>query len=158
MQIMNYSSTFETHMRNPVWFQESHQEHVFRLTGSPRGNVFLGASMRRVRIMRAALRHRLNVHKSLSPGELRVIMHASNCPFWLSEKSVEELMDTLAVKLEGSTFMPSSSIRHRPSLNRAHPLPVGAEKATSHIYMEEQSAQEGRHAKGSPMVLRFRYE
>ena len=98
-------------MYNPARFQESHQEHVFRLTGSPRGNVFLGASMRQVRIMRAALRHRLNAQKTLSPGELRVIMHASNCPFWLSEMSVEELMDTLKVKLEGSTLVPTSSIR-----------------------------------------------
>jgi hypothetical protein len=133
MQIMNYSSTFETHMRNPVRFQESHQDHVFRLTGSPRGNVFLGASMRRVRIMRAALRHRLNAQKTLSPGELRVIMHASNCPFWLSEMNVEELMDTLKVKLESSTFVPSSSIRYRSSLNRAYTLHIGAEKATPHI-------------------------
>ena len=97
-------------MYNPVRFQESHQEHVFRLTGSPRGNVFLGFSMRRVRIMRAALRHRLNAQKTLSSGELRVIMHASNCPFWLSEMSVEELMDTLKVKLEGSTLVPTLSI------------------------------------------------
>ena len=97
--------------RNPVRFQESHQEHVFRLTGSPRGNVFLGASMRRVKIMRAALRHRLNAQKTLSPGELRVIMHASNCPFWLSEMSVEELMDDLSVALEGSRLVPTTSIR-----------------------------------------------
>ena len=98
-------------MYNPVRFQESHQEHVFRLTGSPRGNILLGFSMRRVRIMRAALRHRLNAQKTLSSGELRVIMHASNCPLWLSEMSIEELMDALAVKLEGSMIVPSSSIQ-----------------------------------------------
>jgi hypothetical protein len=98
-------------MYNPVRFQETQHEHLFRLTGSPRGNVFLGASMRRVRIMRAALRHRLNAQKTLSPGELRAIMHASNCPFWLSELSVEELMDALAVKLEGSMIVPTSLIQ-----------------------------------------------
>jgi hypothetical protein len=97
-------------MYKPVRFQESHHEHVFRLTGSPRGNVFIGFSMRRVRIMRAALRHRLNAQKPLSSGELRVIMHASNCPFWLSEMSVEELMDTLKVKLEDSTLVPTLPI------------------------------------------------
>ena len=37
-------------MFNPDRFQESHHEHVFRLTGSPRRNVFMGASMRRVKI------------------------------------------------------------------------------------------------------------
>ena len=98
-------------MYNPVRFQETHHEHVFRLTGSPRGNVFLGFSMRRVRIIRAALRHRLNAQKTLSPGELRVIMHASNCPFWLSKMSIVELMDALAVMLEGSMIVPTSSIR-----------------------------------------------
>jgi len=39
---MNYSSTFETPIRNPVRFQETFEEHVFRLTESPRGNVCLG--------------------------------------------------------------------------------------------------------------------
>jgi len=121
-------------MYNPVRFQESHQEHVFRLTGSPRGNVFLGASMRRVRIMRAALRHRLNAQKTLSPGELRVIMHASNCPFWLSEMSVAELMDTLAVKLEGSTLAPTSSIRLQVITEpRTFTLPQGREGNTPYI-------------------------
>ncbi|MBL7163222.1 MAG: hypothetical protein ISS57_11495 [Anaerolineales bacterium] len=57
---MNYSSTLKAHVINPVRFQETHHEHVFRLTDSPRGNVFLGFSQRRVKIMRAALRHRLN--------------------------------------------------------------------------------------------------
>jgi len=116
-------SSFKADMnwRNPVRFQETHQEHVFRLTGSPRGNVFLGASMRRVRIMRAALRHRLNAQKTLSSGELRVIMHASNCPFWLSEMSVEELMDALAVKLEGGMLAPPPSIRCPSPLNHANP-------------------------------------
>jgi len=37
---MNYSSTFEAHMCNQVRFQESFEEHVFRLTGSSRVNVF----------------------------------------------------------------------------------------------------------------------
>ena len=39
---MNYSSTFEARMRNSVRFQETFEEHAFRLTGSPRGNVCLG--------------------------------------------------------------------------------------------------------------------
>ena len=108
-------------MYNAVRFQETHQEHVFRLTGSPRGNVFLGFSMRRVRIMRAALRHRLNAQKTLSSGELRVIMNASNCPLWLSEMSVAELLDALAVKLEGSQLAPPPSIRCPSSLNHANP-------------------------------------
>jgi hypothetical protein len=42
MQIMNYSSTFEAHMRILVRIQETFEERVFRLTGSPRGNVCLG--------------------------------------------------------------------------------------------------------------------
>ena len=94
-----------------IRFQETHQEHVFRLTGSPRGNVFLGLSQRRVKFMRAALCHRLNAQKPLSPGELRVIMHASNCPLWLSEMSVAELLDALAVVLEGRMIVPSPSIQ-----------------------------------------------
>jgi hypothetical protein len=39
---MKDSSTFEAHMRILVRFQESFEERVFRLTGSPRGNVCLG--------------------------------------------------------------------------------------------------------------------
>ena len=142
-------------MYNPVRFQESHQEHVFRLTGSPRGNVFLGVSMRRVRIMRAALRHRLNAQKTLSSGELRVIMHASNCPFWLSEMSVEELMDTLKVKLEGSTLVPTLSIG---LLLNADPLtskPLWGKGEQHPILMEEESAGERIHTNGSPKVQDF---
>jgi len=139
-------------MYNPVRFQESHQEHLFRLTGSPRGNVFLGASMRRVRIMRAALRHRLNAQKTLSPGELRVFMHASNCPIWLSEMSVAELMDTLAVKLETRTLVPTSSIRLQVITEpRTSTLPQGREGNTPYL-MKEESTREGIHANGSPEV------
>jgi hypothetical protein len=145
---MNNSSTFETHMRNPVRFQESHREHVFRLTGSPRGNLFLGVSMRRVRIMRAVLRHRLNAQKTLSPGELRVIMHASNCPFWLSDMSVEELMDTLKVKMESSTFVPTSSIRLQVITEpRTSTPPWGRERQHPITY-------EGRECKGRDSLQR----
>ncbi|MBL7164632.1 MAG: hypothetical protein ISS57_18750 [Anaerolineales bacterium] len=106
-------SSFRADMnwRNPVRFQESHQEHVFRLTGSPRGNVFIGFSQRRVRIMRAALRHRLNAQDDLTVLELISKMGSSNCPFWLAKMSVEELMDTLKVKLEGGMLVPTSSIQ-----------------------------------------------
>jgi hypothetical protein len=147
---MNYSSTFETHIRNPVRFQESHQEHVFRLTGSPRGILFMGASMRRVRIMRIALRHRLNAQKTLSPGELRVIMHASNCPFWLSEMSVDELMDTLKVKLEGSTLVPTSSIRLQVIAEPRTSTPLWGREGNTPYLMEEEIAREGILAKGKP--------
>jgi len=118
-------------MRNKIRLQEPFREHLFRLTGSPRGNVFIGFSQRRVRIMRTALRHRLIAQKSLSLGELRVSMHASNCPFWLSEMSVAELMDTLAVKREGSTLAPNSSIRLQVITEpRTSTLPQGREGNT----------------------------
>ena len=145
-------------MYNPARFQESHQEHVFRLTGSPRGNVFLGASMRQVRIMRAALRHRLNAQKTLSPGELRVIMHASNCPFWLSEMSVDELMDTLKVKLESSTLVPTSSIRLQVITEPRTSTPHRGREGNTPYLMEKESAGEEIHANGSAKVRRFRYE
>jgi len=98
-------------MRNKIRFQEPFREHVFRLTGSPRGNVFIGFSQRRVRIMRTALRHRLNAHKPLAVGELMKTMGTSNCPYWLTKISVEELMDALDVQREGGMIVPSPSIR-----------------------------------------------
>ena len=77
----------DTNWRNPVRFQEPFLEHVFRLTGSPRGNVFIGFSQRRARIMRAALRHRLNAQDDLAALELISKMGSSNCPFWLAKMS-----------------------------------------------------------------------
>jgi len=44
---MNYSSTVKAHVIYPVRFQETQHEHVFQLTGSPRGNVFLDARQRK---------------------------------------------------------------------------------------------------------------
>ena len=108
---MIYSSTLKAHVINPIRFQETYQEHVFRLTGSPRGNVFIGFSQRRVRIMRVALRHRLNAQDDLAAHELISKMGSSNCPYWLAEMRVAELMDMLKVKLEGNTLAPTSSIR-----------------------------------------------
>ena len=147
-------------MYKPVRFQETHQEHVFRLTGSPLGNVFLGFSMRRVRIMRAALRHRLNAQKTLSSGELRVIMHASNCPFWLSEMSVEELMDTLKVKLEGSTLVPTLSIGLLLNADPLIPKPLLGITLQQPLYNEERECR-GRNSsqvKGRPKGRDFQYE
>ncbi len=44
---MNYSSTFEAHLRNPVRFQETIEERVFLLTDSHRSNVCLGTRYRK---------------------------------------------------------------------------------------------------------------
>ena len=57
--------------------------------------------------MRAALLHRLNATRPISACELVQIMKASNCPIWLAQMSVEDLMDELEVRLEGSTLVPN---------------------------------------------------
>jgi hypothetical protein len=94
-----------TWMRNQVRFQEPFYEHVFHLTGSSHGNEFL--SPWRINSMRAALLHRLNATRPISACELVQIMKASNCPIWLAQMSVEELMYELEVRLEGRQLVPS---------------------------------------------------
>ena len=95
-------------MRNRVRFQEPFYEHVFHLTGSSHGTVFL--SPWRINIMRGALLHRLNATRPLSAINLMQIMDESNdldCPLWLAQMSVEDLMEELEGRLEGRTLVPS---------------------------------------------------
>ena len=95
-------------MHNRVRFQEPFYEHVFHLTGSSHGNVFL--SPWRINIMRAALLHRLNATRPVSAINWMQIMAESNdldCPLWLAQMSVEELMEELEVRLEGNQLVPS---------------------------------------------------
>ena len=95
-------------MRNRVRFQEPFYEHVFHLTGSSHGTVFL--SPWRINIMRGALLHRLNATRPISAINLMQIMDESNdldCPLWLAQMSVEDLMDELEVRLEGHQLVPS---------------------------------------------------
>ena len=94
-------------MRNKVRFQEPFREHVFHLTGSSHGVILL--SPWRINIMRAALLHRLNATRPISAINWMQIMAESNdldCPLWLAQISVEELMEALEVRLEGSTLVP----------------------------------------------------
>ena len=95
-------------MRNRVRFQEPFYEHVFHLTGSPHGAIFL--SPWRINIMRAALLYRLNATRPLSAINWMQIMDESNdldCPLWLAQMSVEDLMYELEVRLEGHQLVPS---------------------------------------------------
>jgi hypothetical protein len=154
---MDYSPTFKTHVtNNPARFQETFEKHVFWLSGSPRGNVFIGFSQRRVRIMRFANRHRLNAEDDLAAHELMRKRGSSNCPYWLAEMRVAELMDTLKVKLEGNQLVPTSSIRllffAEP---RTSTLPWDRGKQHPTFVMIEESAGKRIHGNGNPTIWDF---
>ena len=94
-------------MRNKVRFQEPCREHVFHLTGLSHGAIFL--SPWRINIMRTALLHRLIATRPIFATNWMQIMDELNdldCPLWLAQISVEELMEELEVRLEGSTLVP----------------------------------------------------
>ena len=78
-------------------FTETYQDHYERLKAS--GSHYM--TWRRMKIMRSAAIKRLNAGRELSPAELRGIMGDSNCPFWLAEASIEDILAELKVGIIG---------------------------------------------------------
>nr|MBC8509980.1 hypothetical protein [Chloroflexota bacterium] len=93
--------------RNKVRLHDPVREHVCHLTGASHGVMLL--SPWRINIMRAALLQRLNATRPIFATNWMQIMAESNdldCPLWLAQISVEEWMEALEVRLEGSTLVP----------------------------------------------------